>query len=55
MSYDGTKLVYSEGNPQWLMPDGSFVPAKRKNDGSIVGGSLYLKDRFAHTSRLICN
>jgi hypothetical protein len=43
MSYDGTKLVYFNGNPQWLMPDGSFVPVKRRNDGSYAPGSLYLK------------
>ena len=45
MSYDGTKLVYFDGKPQWLMPDGSFVPVKGQNDGSYEGGSLYLKER----------
>ena len=44
MNYDGTKLVYFDGKPQWLMPDGSFVPARRRSDGSLVSGSLYLKN-----------
>jgi hypothetical protein len=45
MNYDGTKLIYFDGKPQWLMPDGSFVPAKRQV-GTLYGpGSLYLKDR----------
>ncbi|MDR2180083.1 MAG: hypothetical protein LBP21_07220 [Synergistaceae bacterium] len=45
MGYDGTKLVYFNGNPQWLMPDGSFVPVKHQKDGSYAPGSLYLKER----------
>ena len=53
MTYGGTKLVYSDGKPQWLMPDGSFVPAKRRNDGTIVSGRLYLKDGNAEALRLI--
>ena len=55
MKYDGTKLVYSDGKPQWLMPDGSFVPAKHGRDGSIVSGCLYLRDKAANATRLICN
>jgi hypothetical protein len=43
MSYDGTKLVYFNGSPQWLMPDGSFVPVKHQNGESYAPGSLYLK------------
>jgi hypothetical protein len=53
MGYDGTKLVYSEGRPQWLMPDGSLVPAKCGNDGSIMSGSLYLRDRTTNARLLI--
>lgn len=54
MSYDGTKLVYAEGDPQWLLPDGSFVPAKCGRDGSIVSDRLYLRDRTTNATRLIC-
>lgn len=53
MSYDGTKLVYSDGKPQWLMPDGSFVPAKRRSDGMYMPGNLYLKDKALGAPRLI--
>jgi hypothetical protein len=53
MGYDGIKLVYFDGKPQWLMPDGSFLPAKRKNDGMFSPGSLYLKDKVLGASRLI--
>ena len=45
MNYCGTKLVYCDGKPQWLMPDGSFVPAKGRKDGSLTPGSLYVRDR----------
>jgi hypothetical protein len=55
MGYDGTKLVYSEGMPQWLMPDGSLVPVKYGRDGSISSGSLYLKDRTTNATFLICD
>lgn len=55
MNYDGTKLVYSEGKPQWLMPDGSFAPVRRGRDGSIVSGGLYLRDRVTNATRLICD
>lgn len=55
MDYAAMKLVYSEGRPQWLMPDGSFIPAKMRNDGSVSQGRLYLKDRNAKTPRLIRN
>jgi hypothetical protein len=53
MGYDGTKLVYFDGKPQWLMPDGSFLPEKRRNDEMFSPGSLYLKDRALGESRLI--
>ncbi|MDR1978407.1 MAG: hypothetical protein LBQ42_06705 [Synergistaceae bacterium] len=53
MSYDGTKLVYFDGKPQWLMPDGSFVPVKHQIDGSYAPGSLYLKERARETQCLI--
>ena len=53
MSYDGTKLIYSNGKPQWLMPDGSFVPVKRRNDGTPAFGNLYIKGRTGEASRLI--
>ena len=53
MVYDGTKLVYFNGKPQWLMPDGSFVPAKGRKDGSLAPGSLYLKDRALDVTYLI--
>ena len=45
MIYDGTKLVYFNGKPQWLMPDGTFVPAAGRKDGSLTPGALYIKDR----------
>ena len=53
MSYDGTKLVYFDGKPHWLMPDGSFVPARGSKDGSFAPGSLYLRDRTLDVLRLI--
>ena len=53
MSYDGTKLVYFDGKPHWLMPDGSFVPAKNRKDGFLAFGSLYLKDRTHDVIHLI--
>jgi len=55
MSYDGIKLVYFNGNPHWLMPDGSFVPVKGRKDGSLAPGSLYLKDKTLDVLRLIRN
>ncbi|MDR1874925.1 MAG: hypothetical protein LBQ90_07960 [Synergistaceae bacterium] len=55
MDYDGTKLVYSEGMPQWLMPDGSLVPVKYGSDGSIRSGGLYLRDRATNATLLICD
>jgi hypothetical protein len=45
MQYDGIKLVYFDGKPQWRMPDGSFVPVKRPHDGLYAPGSFYVKDR----------
>jgi len=53
MSYDGTKLVYCDGNLHWLMPDGSFVPARGRKDGSLAPGSLYLKDKTLDVLQLI--
>jgi hypothetical protein len=53
MGYDGIKLVYFDGKPQWLLPDGSFLPEKRRNDEMFSPGSLYLKDRALGESRLI--
>ena len=53
MSYDGTKLVYFDGKPQWLMPDGSFVPVRGRKDGFFTPGSLFLKDRTLDVLRLI--
>ena len=53
MVYDGTKLVYFNGKPQWLMPDGSFVPAKNRKDGFLTPGSLYIKDRTRDVLYLI--
>ncbi|MDR3231961.1 MAG: hypothetical protein LBT65_11020 [Synergistaceae bacterium] len=55
MGYDGTKLVYSDGRPQWLMPDGSLVPVKCGSDGSIMSSSLYLRDRTTNAALLICD
>jgi hypothetical protein len=53
MGYDGIKLVYFDGKPQWLMPDGSFLPEKHRNDEMFSPGCLYLKDRALGKSRLI--
>jgi len=53
MGNQGTKLVYCNGKPQWLMPDGSFVPARSRNDGSLTPGALYLKDRTHAVLQLI--
>jgi hypothetical protein len=53
MSYDGTKLVYFNGKPQWLMPDGSFVPVEQRKDGSYSPVSLYLKERTEEGEWLI--
>ena len=53
MSYDGTKLVYFDGEPQWLMPDGSFVPARDRSNGSLAPGSLYLKNRTLDVLQLV--
>ncbi|MDR1732085.1 MAG: hypothetical protein LBR61_08330 [Synergistaceae bacterium] len=53
MSCEATKLVYSDGRPQWLMPDGSMIPAKCGNDGSVMATNLYLKDRYSDATRLI--
>ena len=53
MVYDGTKLVYSNGKPQWLMPDGSFVPARGRKNGFLTPGFLYLKDRTLNALLLI--
>jgi hypothetical protein len=55
MKYDGTKLIYFDGKPQWLMPDGSFVPVRRQNGGLYGAGALYLKDRAWDAPRLIEN
>ena len=53
MNYQGTKLVYFDGKPYWLMPDGTFVPVRGRKDGSFTPGSLYLKDRTLDVLRLI--
>jgi hypothetical protein len=53
MGYDGIKLVYFDGKPQWLMPDGSFVPVKRRSGETFSPGSIYLKDKKLGESRLI--
>jgi len=53
MGYDGMKLVYFNGKPQWLMPDGSFVPAKYRKNGYFAPGSLYIKDRTHDVMHLI--
>ena len=53
MNYSGTKLIYFDGKPQWLMPDGSFVPAKYTNDGSYEPFSLYIKDKTLKSLHLI--
>jgi hypothetical protein len=53
MRYDGTKLIYFDGKPQWLMPDGSFIPVKRPKDGRCTPGTLYVKDRRGDAPRLI--
>ena len=53
MVYDGTKLVYFNGKPQWLMPDGSFLPATGRKNGFMGPGALYLKDRNLDVLRLI--
>jgi hypothetical protein len=55
MGYDGTKLVRFDGEPHWLMPDGSFVPAERRHDGSYTPGTLYLKGKNQDFPRLIMN
>ncbi len=44
MEYGATKLIYSDGKPLWLTADGSFIPAKRRHDGSLVNSALFLKD-----------
>jgi hypothetical protein len=53
MGYDEIKLVYFDGKPQWLMPDGSFLPEKRRNGEMFSPGSLYLKDKVLGESCLI--
>ena len=44
MEYGATKLVYSDGKPLWLTADGSFIPARCRNDGSLVNETLFLRD-----------
>ena len=53
MIYDGTKLVYFNGKPQWLMPDGSFLPATGRKNGLLTPGALYLKNRTPDVLLLI--
>ena len=53
MNCEATKLVYFNGKPQWLMPDGSFVPVNGRKDGYLTPGSLYLKDRVLDVLHLI--
>ena len=53
MNYSGTKLIYFDGKPQWLMPDGSFVPAKYTSDGSYEPISLYIKDTDLKSLHLV--
>jgi len=55
MVYNGMKLVYFNGKPKWLMPDGSFVPVRYRKDGSFTPGSLYLRDRAIGALQLIRN
>ncbi|NLL37846.1 MAG: hypothetical protein GX256_10065 [Fretibacterium sp.] len=45
MVYGATKLIYSEGKPQWLTPEGSFIPARCDEDGTVSGSVLFLRDR----------
>ncbi len=55
MTYEATKLVYSDGRPQWLTPDGAFIPARRDNDGTISASRLLIRDRSrADKVRVIC-
>ena len=44
MEYGATKLVYSDGKPLWLTADGSFIPARCRNDGSLANEALFLRD-----------
>ena len=53
MRYDEIKLVYFDGKPHWLMPDGSFVPARDRKDGSFAPVALYLKNRTLDVLQLI--
>ena len=53
MICEAMKLVYFNGKPQWLMPDGSFVPAKSRVNGCLIPGSLYLKDKNSQVLRLL--
>ena len=53
MRNDETKLVYFNGKPHWLMPDGSFVPARSHKGDSFAPGTLYLRDRTLDVLRLI--
>ena len=53
MGYDGTKLICFDGEPHWMMSDGSFVPAKQPNDDLCAPGTLYLKDKNRSGQRLI--
>ena len=43
MEYGATKLVYSDGKPLWLTADGSFIPARYRNDGSLANEALFLR------------
>ena len=44
MEYETTKLVYSDGKLLWLTADGSFIPARCRNDGSLANKALFLRD-----------
>ena len=56
MEYGATKLVYSDGKPLWLTADGSFIPARRRDDGSLANETLFLRDprRGGAMRRIFC-
>ena len=56
MEYGATKLVYSDGKPLWLTADGSFIPARCRNDGSLANEALFLRDprRGGAMQRIFC-
>lgn len=52
MVCENTKLVYSDGMPLWLTPEGCLLPVVRSEDGTIRGADLYIKDRSGAVNRL---